>query len=320
MANKVKEFIKKNKILLLFIRKIKYSIIKTDNLKIKINNLFLNLPHSLETYNNKPKIDNLIVSLTSFPIRIDYIEYTLFSLINQNIRPAKIILWLSEDEFPNKENDISDTIKRYFPFNLEIKFVKYNIKSYKKLIYAMLQFQDYIIVTADDDVFYKKNWLNLLYDTHIKYPENIIAHIARKISFKNGKINSYLKWKNNTKGASKFNFAIGKGGILYPPNCLYKDVTNFSLFQKLCPTADDIWFYVMELLSNRKVRIISKIFNSNQISSFDYQFDGKYENVPQLTNINWNNNNNNLQLEAALKHYDLFKNFHKFLLTEDNHA
>jgi hypothetical protein len=49
------------------------------------------------------RIDNLIVSLTSFPGRIDEIQYTIFSLLDQNVLPEKIILWLAENEFPKKE-------------------------------------------------------------------------------------------------------------------------------------------------------------------------------------------------------------------------
>jgi hypothetical protein len=37
----------------------------------------------------------------------------------------------------------------------------------------------------------------------------------------------------------------GVGGVLYPPHALHSDVTDSTLFMKLCPTADDLWFYWM---------------------------------------------------------------------------
>ena len=45
----------------------------------------------------------IIVSLTSFPERMDDVHYTLYSLLNQEFKPDEIILWLSQEEFPNKE-------------------------------------------------------------------------------------------------------------------------------------------------------------------------------------------------------------------------
>ena len=34
-------------------------------------------------------------------------------------------------------------------------------------------------------------------------------------------------------------------GALYPPHCLSSEVTDAQLFQRICPTADDLWFYAM---------------------------------------------------------------------------
>ena len=307
MIKKIKKFVENHSLLRRIAVKLKYQPVKINRLSKEINHFFENLPSSLELFKQKKKIETLIISLTSFPVRLNFIEHTLFSLIKQTIRPERIILWLSEEEFPNKENDIPENIKRYFLFDLEIKFVKENYKSYKKLTYAIQQYPENIIVTADDDVYYKSEWLSLLYNTYILFPLDIIAYKARKISFKKRKIVPYLKWKTNASGASHLNFGIGYGGILYPPHSLHKDICDSSLFLKLCPSTDDIWFYVMELLAKRKVRKASAFFS--RICSFDYQFTEEYKKVPQLIYINWDNNSNNLQLEAALQHYNIFHNF-----------
>ena len=44
-------------------------------------------------------------SLTSFPQRMYEIHYTLYSLLTQTIKPAKVILWLGREQFPNLEKD-----------------------------------------------------------------------------------------------------------------------------------------------------------------------------------------------------------------------
>ena len=48
----------------------------------------------------------LIVSLTSFPERINLAHITISTLLNQSLEPDKIILWLAEEQFFQKENDL----------------------------------------------------------------------------------------------------------------------------------------------------------------------------------------------------------------------
>ena len=43
----------------------------------------------------------LIVSLTSFPARIDKIHLTINTLLRQNTKPDRVVLWLTESQFPN---------------------------------------------------------------------------------------------------------------------------------------------------------------------------------------------------------------------------
>ena len=52
------------------------------------------------------KDNGVIVSLTSFPQRMYELHYTLYSLLTQTVKPAKVVLWLSYEEFPNREDDI----------------------------------------------------------------------------------------------------------------------------------------------------------------------------------------------------------------------
>ena len=58
--------------------------------------------------------NNIIVSLTSFPQRIYEIHYTIFSLLNQTVKPSKVILWLAKEEFPNLEKDLPDTLLKLY--------------------------------------------------------------------------------------------------------------------------------------------------------------------------------------------------------------
>ena len=95
---------------------------------------------------SEPKIKDLIITLTSFPGRINTISDTLISLLNQSVSPESIFLWLAEEQFPDKEKDVPPKILHLQKFGLEIKWCK-DLKSYKKLIlssYLFLHSTSYI--------------------------------------------------------------------------------------------------------------------------------------------------------------------------------
>ena len=204
----------------------------------------------------------LIVSLTSYPARMLGLKYALYSLLNQNLKPDEIVLWLSHEEFPDKENPISDDVLNFRKNGLSIKFC-HNLKSYNKLIPSLREYGDCIIVTADDDIYYEKDWLEKLYAAYQKEPQYIHCHRAHKILFdENGKIEPYNSWKHGIDWSlarpSYLNFLTGVGGVLYPPNSLHQNILNEELFLKLASTNDDIWFWAMAVLQGTKINVVKE--------------------------------------------------------------
>lgn len=197
----------------------------------------------------------IIVSITSYEDRFNELELSLYSLFNQSLKPDKIILWLS-DKY-NLTN-LPYCITKYLKNGLEIRFVK-DIGSYTKIIYALKEFSNSIIVTADDDIYYPKTWLKKLYLSYIANPNDIQVHRAHKIILDNdNNIMPYEVWEKHTKeeNADYNNFLTGVGGVLYPPNCFTGEVFRQDLFLKFAPSADDIWLWFMALLSDRKIRVV----------------------------------------------------------------
>ena len=58
----------------------------------------------------KPYQPKLIVSLTSFPARINTVHQVIESLLNQTKKADKIILWLAPEQFPNGEKDLPEKL------------------------------------------------------------------------------------------------------------------------------------------------------------------------------------------------------------------
>ena len=257
----------------------------------------------LALYDNKIIEENrkekLIISLTTFPQRIYDIDVVLFSLLNQTVKPDKIILWLGKEEFPNLENDVPNHILNMRRFGIDIEFCK-DIKPYKKLIYTLEKYPNDVIVTADDDTYYEYNWLEKLYNAYLENPNYIHCHRAHKIQFDEYRnILPYTKWieciKSEDTVPSFTNFFTGVGGVLYKSELLYKDILNESLFMELCPKADDIWFWAMAVLNDTKINVVKD--NINKVTEIGY------DSYVKLWHLNKLQNFNDVQLNNIFNYY-----------------
>lgn len=127
---------------------------------------------------NKKQKPALIVSLTSYPERINTVSQAINTLLQQTLKPDKLILWLANEQFPNKELDLPADLLKLKELGLEINWCE-DLKSYKKLIPSLHLFPDDIIVTADDDLYYQPDWLESLYKSYLKNPDCI--HTRKKL-------------------------------------------------------------------------------------------------------------------------------------------
>lgn len=231
--------------------------------KIKDTDTFNYLKYSALNSNergiNKNNFKNkIVISLTTYSKRIEEVYLVVESILNQTLKADKIILWLDEVEF--NEEIIPNILKKQRERGLEIKYCE-NIKSYKKLIPTLKEYSNEIIITVDDDIIYPIDFIEKLYKNHIKFPNVILCNIGREIPKNKKLILEYKNWKlsKNIKLPMYEIVPIGAGGILYPPNCFYKDVQAKELFQKLAPLADDIWFKTMTLKNGLKSMVIDEI-------------------------------------------------------------
>ena len=251
-------------------------------------------------FQKKEVIPKLVVSLTSYGERISELKYVLYSLVSQSIRPEKIIVNIAYSD----KQLINSEVRFFEKFGIEFFFCE-DIRSYKKLIPTLQRYPDYCIVTADDDLYYKKDWLERLYLTHIQYPNEVCCHLVHEITYKKDMINPYQKWVHNVKGCNDKNifFPLSGGGCLYPPLSFYQDIQNKNLFLSLSPYADDIWFYFMVILNNRKIRQVK-----NPYIRFRYvnpYREYRISSNQTLTQKNVTEGMNDVQFRAVLKYYKI---------------
>ncbi len=246
--------------------------------------------------------EEIVVSLTSFGRRVsqNVVYYTIISILKQTVKPNRIILWLDKDKW--NENNIPLKLKFLITKGLEVKFCDENIKSFEKLVPTIKICPNSVIITVDDDLIYPNRMIEDLYIIHLKHPDAIVCRNSLNPIIKNKKLLPYRQWDNlqNKSFNGAYIFPQGFGGVLYPPNALHKDVINKDLFMKLCPYADDVWFWIMGLLNHtEKINIRNASL---------YGFDAFYQKMHKgaaLADINVDENMNDFQIEKVLSYYKI---------------
>ena len=111
----------------------------------------------------------------------NYAMKAVQSLLNGSVLPDKVVLYLTFSQFVEKE--IPQELWALAKSNpiFEIRNYDRDIRSYRKLIPALQDFPDAVIVTVDDDVAYHRNMLRDILHLHEQYPDAVLAHRAKRI-------------------------------------------------------------------------------------------------------------------------------------------
>lgn len=275
------------------VRVISNTLAKALRISIRkhIKNLCVPANHLLEG-------SNVIVSITTFPKRFTYLKYTLISILRQTVRPEKIIINLVQSECPNGFDDVPSDIIMMTELGVEFQFRDECLKPHGKYYYVMQNYPDKLIVTMDDDVFYRKDAIEKLLNMHQKFPSAVCGRMVRKIKIINGVVQPYITWSLYNNGPTEITYmAMGVGGVLYPA-CLFEESNLFNLdaIKKLCLNADDLWLKANELLLNIPVV-------TNKFESPDVTLESSKSNA--LSSDNILGDANDIQWKALSNQYNL---------------
>lgn len=218
--------------------------------KVLVNGMF---PIS-QRWKNSCGIDeksSVIVSLTTYPARIDSVWLTVSSLLQQTMKPYKVILWLAEEQFPDKK--LPKRLERLKRRGLEICFCK-DLKPHKKYYSAMKLYPDYYVLTADDDVLYPENHIEKLWRGHEENPDAVICSWSHQIAFdKEGGFIPYDEWSDEPEVKPSYStLAVGCNGVLYPPKSLPEEAFSEQKIREYALNTDDLWLKCMEIQNGKK--------------------------------------------------------------------
>jgi len=242
--------------------------------------------------------NDIVVSLTTYGIRLFDVYLSIESIMQQTLKPNRLILWLGDDL---KNVHIPLILQKQQKRGLEIRYCK-DIGPYTKLIPALKAFPSSCIITVDDDHLYGFDLMENLVLAHKMKPGTVYCarmHRMKLLSPKSPE--KYEKWTQHYDHSdiSPLNFPTGVGGVLYPPNCFSKEVFNEEVFLDICKHADDIWFKAMALYNGVMAQKIP-------FSRKNY-FTGDFAQKQSLFNLNVVKNMNDIQLKAVFDRYNLYE-------------
>lgn len=251
---------------------------------------------------NEIRKEKVIISLTSYGRRIKTVlPFTIISLLRQTCKPDKIILWLDENHWNDEK--LPKLLVKLKNYGLEVRYCK-DIGSYTKLIPALKAYPNDLIITVDDDLYYRNDMVKGLVESFYSDSTFIYSYRAYKIQFdNNNKLKPYNNWGNEISGVKgSLIFPLGCGGCLYKKSFFYSDILREDLFLKLAPKADDIWFFFMEFLHQTKCCVLSnKSLNFIPIDLF-YQCFNKNSS---LANTNCKQSQNDVQIRNVMSYYNI---------------
>lgn len=247
-----------------------------------------------ENYTAEPRV---IVSLTTYPARIDRVHITIESLIRQTVPADMIVLWLAEEQFPEGERSLPEQLLAQKERGLVIEWCS-DIKSYKKLIPAAEKWPEDIIITADDDIIYEMNTIARLLESYKKHPACISTLRTHLMLFDEaGQPLPYNDWKPEYSGfidqPLMALFPTTGAGTLFPPEILPEETFNREAFMSLCPKADDVWVKCMLTLAGVPVVLVDVNTKLQYV-----------EGTQSETLYSYNLSGNDEQLKAVLDRYN----------------
>ena len=189
--------------------------------------------------------EKILVSMTSYPGRISNVGKAIYLLLSKQTRkPDEIHLWLSVEEFPNKEKDLpQDLINILFIDKVKLHWVPKNTYVHKRHeIFKQTTDEDCVFL-IDDDVRYADDLIEKVMDAHKTYPDSIICYNQYNPHLYNGK---HILYKNNRSGQGPHTNVTRWCGQSMIPSKLYPkeilDDAHQEVRNKTSPISDECWF------------------------------------------------------------------------------
>lgn len=116
--------------------------------------------------------EKIVISMTSWKKRIENVPFVVESILQNSVKPDTIVLNLSEEEFPRKEQELPEQVLNLLDRGIiEIIWTPGNMKAFKKFIPTMRKYPNDIIIAIDDDFIYPVDLIETFVEKHKQCPD-----------------------------------------------------------------------------------------------------------------------------------------------------
>lgn len=214
----------------------------------------------------------ITVNLTTTLQRLEVCRISLASILMQSRMPDRINLWVSAAPYlldkGISDGELLQTLIESIPVKdrdrIAVRWVD-NTGPYRKLIPALREAsEDDVVITADDDIFYGRSWIEKMLDASERFPNEVIAPRVRQVKRNAwGGAISYLYWPIVRKPVcmeSDFAVTFGGGAVLSRSFFREADIHNDD-YLSVAPTSDDLWFSRLLQLKGARVRVLPSLLD-----------------------------------------------------------
>ena len=142
---------------------------RQNNLKL-IHHKHYQKPLKSIKINKEKNNESIIISMSSNKEKIDTIYISIENLLNQTLNATYIILTLSVDEFPKKEEELPNSLIELTKtfLNFKIKWIKNNIDDYKRIT-VVEDYPEDVIIIVNEEIKYPQWFINEIYNEYVQY-------------------------------------------------------------------------------------------------------------------------------------------------------
>lgn len=185
---------------------------------------------------------DVVYSLTSYADRQDVLRKAVLSILGQSIVPEVIQVVLTESDW----SQFSIRNRDFLINNCNVKLVKEDYRSFKKLIYTLQEFPAHRVVTFDDDLYYEYDAVEVLLK-HERLGDTVLCRRAHEIRLEDNIPLMYAEWDFEVVRdvKSRLVFPTSGGVMMVLPGALNNTVLDHTIFMTEADGADDMWWYFM---------------------------------------------------------------------------
>lgn len=189
----------------------------------------------------------VVVSMKSYPARIKHAWISLESLFRQDFREFRLVLVLVESQFPGRR--VPRSISRLTKKGLEILWIERDGRSFDHLWPAYKTFRESAVISVDDDKFFPPTLVSELLAQSSLTPHAIIGARGWEMKSSGDGVEFGKEWIRADRLTPSSRLFMPPGnGSLYPQGSLPEATGDHELMSKICPNADDVWYWAMARL------------------------------------------------------------------------